>query len=261
MTSPVHGQDRWLRRFHPPPEGGVRLICFPHAGGSAAYYFPISQALSSSIEVLAVQYPGRQDRWREACIESVPELADRIFDSLRPWIRQPYAFFGHSMGAILAFEVALRIQSFLGTSPMQLFVSGRPAPSRGRNENIHQRDDAGLIMELRRHGGTDPRVFANRELLAAILPVARSDYKAVETYAWKSGPALTCPITALIGDFDQYITIDEVSAWSEHTHGDFDLHIFHGGHFHLDSCRPQVVDTIHGILADRLAQIHMRENG
>ncbi len=220
------------------------MLCFPHAGGSASYYFQLSQSLSPGIEVLAVQYPGRQDRRHEPCIDSIQDLADHISGALSPWADRPLAFFGHSMGAIVAFEVARRFQGHAAAVPSRLFASGRRAPSRHRDEDIHLRDDDGVVAELRRVGGTDQRVLDDNELRAVILPVTRCDYRANETYAWAPGPLLDCPITALVGESDPHVTIDEAAAWGDHCAGEFDLRVFPGGHFYLDACMPDVIETI-----------------
>jgi pyochelin biosynthetic protein PchC len=226
----------------------VRLFCFPHAGGSASYYFPFSQALGPDIETWAVQYPGRQDRRHEPLIDNIPELADRVYEALGDEGDRPFAFFGHSMGAVVAFEVARRLEQRARTAPVRLFVSGRRAPSRRRRGEVHLRDDSGLIAELRRVGGTDHRFLGDTELLAAILPVTRNDYRAIETYEWAPGSPLGCPVTALVGDSDPQTTADEASAWAEHSTGGFDLRILPGGHFYLDAGRAQVVDAISGAL-------------
>lgn len=110
MNDPVEDNGLWIRRFHPRPDGDVRLVCLPHAGGSASFFFPVSQAMPPSVDVLCVQYPGRQDRRAEPVIDSIPDLADQVFAALLPWADRPLAFFGHSMGATLAFEVARRLE-------------------------------------------------------------------------------------------------------------------------------------------------------
>lgn len=232
MSSPSADDNLWCRRFHPAPDAAERLVCFPHAGGSASFYFPVAEALSPAVDVLAVQYPGRQDRRREPGIDSVGQLAERAFGALRPWADRPLTFFGHSMGALVAFEVA-RLFERQGGGPVRLFVSGRRAPSRHRDEQVHRRDDDGIVAELRALSGTDPRVLGDEEVLRMVLPAIRSDYRAVETYRSAPGASVRCPVTAIIGDDDPRTSVDEATAWRDHTSGSFGLEVLPGGHFYL----------------------------
>jgi surfactin synthase thioesterase subunit len=247
MTTTAVDDNRWVRRFHPAPDTAPRLICFPYAGGSAGYFLPVSRALAPALDVLAVQYPGRQDRRLERQVDNLPELADRIAPALAGWTGGRYAFFGHSMGAILAFEVARRLER-TGTGPAWLFASGRRAPSIQREETVHLRDDAGFLAELRQLGGTDRRILADPELLAMILPVTRADYRATETYVCPPGPPLSCPITVLTGDRDPKTTVEEASAWAAHTTAGFDLKVFPGAHFYIEEHRSSVIDVIRDTL-------------
>ncbi|WP_326657858.1 thioesterase II family protein [Streptomyces sp. NBC_00385] len=233
----------WIRRFHPAPEARTRLVCFPHAGGSATYYFPVARALSPAIDVLAIQYPGRQDRRQEPCVEDIEKLADLVVEELGPWKDLPLTLFGHSMGATLAFEVARRLEA-AGTSPVALFASGRRAPSRVRDERVHLADDDRLIADITQLSGTDAAVLGDPEILRMILPAIRSDYKAAETYRYRPGPPLGLDVVALVGDTDQQVTVDEAAGWREHTTGSFELKVFPGGHFYLDSHVAQVLDLI-----------------
>jgi surfactin synthase thioesterase subunit len=233
----------WTRRFHPAPEAAVRLVCFPHAGGSAGFYFPVSGALSPETEVIAVQYPGRQDRRSEPCLDTVAELADAVLEPLLTWADRPLALFGHSMGASLAFEVACRLEE-RGVSPIALFASGRRAPSRHRDENVHLRDDDGLIAEVKKLSGTDSKVLDDEEIVRMILPAIRSDYKAAETYRWQTGGPLRSPIHVLVGQSDPRVTIDEAQAWREHTSSEFTLTTYPGGHFYLNTQLPRLVREI-----------------
>jgi surfactin synthase thioesterase subunit len=244
MTSFRSPGGEWVRCFHRSAESGVRLVCFPHAGGSASYYFPMSESMTPEIETLALQYPGRQDRRREGCIDSVAELTDHIFAALQSLDSRPFAFFGHSMGSILAFEVARRLEQETGRGPIWLFASGYPAPSRLRGGAVHLRADAGIVAELRSVGGTDPRWLDDEELLASILPAVRNDYRAIETHSADPDSRVGCPITMLVGDADPHTTLAEASAWREHTTGEFDLRIFPGGHFYLDEHESEVVHMI-----------------
>jgi surfactin synthase thioesterase subunit len=227
----------------------MRLVAFPHAGGAATYWFPMSRALQPDIEVLSVQYPGRQDRRAEKPIDNLLVLAERIAEVLRPWLDGPTAFFGHSMGASLAYEVA-RILERRGETPplVQLFASGRRAPARLRPESVHLRDDHGLVAEIRRLSGTDDGVLNDAELLRMVLPAIRSDYRAIETYRPPAGPVLGCPITAFTGDVDPQVSYEEALAWREHTTGAFDIQVFSGGHFYLADQQEAVLEEISGRL-------------
>lgn len=238
----------WLRRFHPSPDSPLRIACFPHAGGSASFFFPLSKALTPAAEVLAVQYPGRQDRRAEPPIDDIAVLAENVCRALAPWNDRPLALFGHSMGAVIAFEVARRLEA-QGTGPISLLASGRRAPSRHRAENVHQRDDKGIVAELRALSGTDQLLLDDEDVLQMILPAVRSDYRAIETYRSTPGAILRCPITLLTGDSDPRVSLDEAQAWSDHTAADFTLKSFPGGHFYLDGWPPQLVAEISTLLS------------
>ncbi|MFE2131222.1 MULTISPECIES: thioesterase II family protein [Streptomyces] len=240
----------WLRRFHPADDAPVRLFCFPHAGGAASWYFPMSRALSPHADVVPVQYPGRQDRRGERCVEDLMELADLVTRELLPWCDRPVALFGHSLGASLAFEVALRLREAGQPDPVALFASGRRAPSHHREDQwVHLAPDEELLAEIKALSGTDPAVLADDELLRSVLPAIRGDYKAAETYRYRPGPALTCPVTVLTGDADPAVTAEEAAGWADHTEGPFALHRFTGGHFYLSRHAAAVNDLVRGHLS------------
>lgn len=236
----------WIRGFGPASRSIVRLVCFPHAGASAGYFDALSRELLPLVEVVAIQYPGRQDRRAEPRFHSLTEIAAEIAEPLRDWAGIPFAFFGHSMGATIAFEVALRLEA-CGVAPLALLVSGRRAPSCHRDETVHLRDDDGLIAEVRRISGTDASRF-DEAALRRVLPRIRGDYEAVETYRYQAGPALTAPIHVHVGDLDPKCSLDEARAWREHTSGHFTMTVYPGGHFYLDRHKRQlnesIIDTI-----------------
>jgi surfactin synthase thioesterase subunit len=225
------------------------LFCFPHAGGAASYFHPWPALLAPGVEVLAVQYPGREDRAAEPCVTNIADLADQIHAALGSSLPQRFAFFGHSMGAILAFEVARRMARQAGRGPAHLFVSGRAAPPRQRQRNLHRAGIPALIAELRSLGATDPRILDDSEVLELILPTVLADYTASETYQFEPGPPLSCDITAMIGDHDWMNTPGDAAGWSAHTTGAFSLQVYPGGHFYLDDCRARVLEVISSSLA------------
>jgi pyochelin biosynthesis protein PchC len=234
----------WIRQFHPAPAAATRLVCFPHAGGSASYFFPVSRALSPDLDVLSVQYPGRQDRRHEPCVGDLATLADLIAPELEPWLDRPVTLFGHSMGATLAFEVARRLP---GADLTALFVSGRGAPTCPRDERMHLADDHRLVADLGRMSGTAAAVLGEDEILRSILPALRSDYRAAETYRYRPGPPLSCPVTALIGDRDDQVTPAEAQPWADRTTGRFDLRVFDGGHFFLNDHVPEILTLLRAV--------------
>ncbi|MDI6412737.1 thioesterase II family protein [Streptomyces albus] len=242
-VAPSPHSGLWLRLYRPASEARTRLVCFPHAGGSASYYHSVARTLAPHIEVLAVQYPGRQDRRHEPPVASLAELAAAVDDALGPWLDKPYAFFGHSMGALLAFEVVRRLEDRGERGPHRLFASGRRAPSCPRTENIHLRSDQGIVAHLKRLRSTDPMLLEDEELLAMFLPALRADYKAVETYEG-SRADVDCPVTVFSGESDPLTTRAEAEAWHAHTRREAEVLFYPGGHFFLDDHAAEVLEVI-----------------
>ncbi|MBB4689969.1 thioesterase II family protein [Paractinoplanes abujensis] len=239
--APRTGQ--WIQPFGVTRAGGPRLVCFPHAGGSASFYHPLA-VKTAGAEVLAVQYPGRQERRTEKPFTDLGEMADRIHAELASPAGSPLILFGHSMGAVLAYEVARRLESD-GARPLGVIVSGRRAPSVRLEETVHLRGDRALLAEVRQLSGTAAALLDDEEVVQMILPALRADYRAIETYQHRPGAGLTCPITALTGDSDPRAALDHVRAWDRHTTGGFDLRTFPGGHFYLTTQWAEVAAAIH----------------
>lgn len=244
-------ENSWIRSFHRRAGDGHRLVCFPHAGGSASYFYPLAKAFAAEpggpAEVVAVQYPGRQDRRAEPFAASIEELAEQIAAVLSDADDRPMTFFGHSMGATVAFEVARRVP------PATLVVSGRAAPSAHSPGTSHLLGDDQLIREVRALAGTDAALFADDDLIRMVLPAIRSDYRAIETYQPSPGVAIDVPIVALTGTEDPRVTVAEIAAWERHTHREFELRTFRGGHFYLDHHRPGIVALLGPGLRERAA--------
>ncbi|MFJ1749739.1 alpha/beta fold hydrolase [Streptomyces sp. NPDC088116] len=242
--------DLWLRRYRPCAAPAVRLVCFPHAGGSASSFLPFVRELPDEVEVLAVQYPGRQDRRAEPLIDNVESLVGPLADVLGAQSDRPLVLFGHSMGATVAYEVA-RVLERRGTGPAALVVSGRRAPTTSRRTAVHLYDDERLIAELRSLDGTDQSLLTDPELLELVLPAIRNDYRAVGHYVHRPGAPLACPLTVLTGVDDPDVTVEEAAAWRD-VAARAHVRTFPGGHFFLYQRTAEVCAAIVSALAPLL---------
>ncbi|WP_181697046.1 alpha/beta fold hydrolase [Nocardia sp. GTS18] len=227
---------QWIRVLRLDAARRRQLVCLPPGGASAAFYRDLARHLGPGIEVLAAQYPGRQDRFGDPLITDLHELADRIAADLLRQPPAPRALFGHSMGATVAYEVARRLASG-GQPVLELIVSGRPAPDFVETGLLHKASDADLIDNLERLAA-DPvpvRLLRTEPSLAdLVLPGVRADYQAVETYRHRPGPVLDCPVAAFVSTEDPTTSRAQAEQWQTVTDGPFSLHTFPGGHFYFD---------------------------
>jgi medium-chain acyl-[acyl-carrier-protein] hydrolase len=241
--------DPWVTRPRPNAGARVRLFCFPYAGGGASMYRTWAAHLPADIELLAVQPPGREERLRERPCCEAGDLVARAAAALDPYLDRPFAFFGHSMGALVAFELA---RALAGTNrhAMHLFVSARCGPRlRHRLPPMASLGDADLVRQLRRLGNTPEALLADPELLRVLLPMLRADLTLCEAYAYAPGKLLRCPITAFGGAFDEFVRRDDVLAWRAETESSFRAHMFPGGHFFLQDARARLLQVIAEALA------------
>lgn len=240
----------WLLR-KPSAGGSVRLYCFCYAGGNAMSFLPWQAALDPSIEVCAVQLPGRGARFREKTYSSMPPLVEALADVIRDHHTLPFAFFGHSLGGLLAFELARYCQRYCLPMPERLLVSGCDAPqysaSGGR---LHTLPDEALVGALKEYNGTPPEILENRELMALALPAIRADFALVETYRYRPGPPLNMPITVLAGKRDDHVLPQHLEGWRRETIDACRIQWFEGDHFFIHTERQAVLDCIGAELAD-----------
>ena len=220
-----------------------RLFIFPHAGGSAQDYVPFANAFSSDIKRLAVQYPGRGGNHDLASFKSIPHLAERVCEMLSPLDQSDgrVAFFGHSMGSLVAFDVARRLEA-AGNPISALFVSACGAPGRIGYEDIPG-SDRGLLNAVSEMTGADPQFLENEEFAAKILPTLRG-LKAIADYDCPPEATLSCPIFAFLADNDEIATYQKVLPWSERTTAQFSARVFAGHHFYLHDHLPELVNDI-----------------
>jgi len=248
MAAPV--RSPWFRRYRPIPDPRLRLVCLPHAGGSASAYRSWPALLPTDVEVLAVQYPGRQDRGHEPYPADMHELADAVTAALDPYLDRPLALFGHSMGASAAHEVALRLPNQLVHS---LFVSARLPPRHHRPRDPHQDDDA-LLADVRALDPAGSAVLDDPDLHELLVPPIRADYRIADTYRPSARPVVDVPVVAYVGDRDPSVNRAQMGAWAEITNAGFDLVVFPGGHFYLKACADRLTGDIGMRLGTRLAR-------
>lgn len=217
------------------PQAKARLFCFPFAGGNTLFYRSWSRHFPSEIELRPVRLPGREGRFKEACYREATPLAQALVEGLSSYLDLPFAFFGHSMGALLAFELARALRRRGDPGPFSLMVSGRSAPHLPLSRAIlHTLPDPALIDELRNYGGTPEIVLRNDEIMELFLPMIRADFAISETYVHTPDAPLKCPIRAFGGETDHMVSKTELDAWRQQTSDSFALRMFPGGHFYLD---------------------------
>ncbi len=213
--------------------GQPTLFIFPHAGGSAEYYIPFARAFSSKVKRVAVQYPGRRGTHDVGSFSAITDLADQACAMLDSGVRDggPVAFFGHSMGALVAFEAALRFEA-QGNSVAALFVSACAAPGRAGFEYVPEHD-RGLLDVVSELTGANREFLENEEFAAKILPTLRG-MRAIANYDCPADATVSCPIHAYLGDEDDVATYEKVQSWAQRTTGEFSARVFRGHHFYVD---------------------------
>lgn len=237
--------SEWVTTPHPVPGATLRLFCFPYAGGNALVYRGWSDALPASVEVCAIQLPGHGNRLREPLFDRLPQLIDTLAEQISPYLDKPFAFFGHSMGALIGFELARLLRRERQPLPEHLFVSGHRAPQKKREgKRTFELPQAEFIEELRRLNGTPREVIEHPELIDLMTPILRADFAIAQTYEYVDESPLDCDLTALGGLRDRDVTREHLEAWRTQTTGNFTVRMFPGDHFYLNTTRASLLEAL-----------------
>lgn len=227
--------DSWIPFRKPRPEARLRLFCFPYAGAGALIFRNWSESLPTDVEVCPVQLPGRGTRLTERPFTQLSPLVEALAQALVPLVDRPFAFFGHSLGALISFELARRVRRRYGVHPVHLFVSAGRAPQIAhRGPLIHTLPEKEFLAELRGLNGTPSELLDHKELMEIMLPLLRADFALYETYVYSTEPPLNCPISAFGGLQDRRVIDSDLEAWRAQTSFSFSLLMFPSDHFFLN---------------------------
>lgn len=242
----------WFSCPRPTPAARLRYWCMPYAGGGAAVWYPWAPHLGPVAELVAIRLPARESRLAEPPAIDLLALSRELATAIAPHTREPYALGGHSMGALLAFEVTRELRRRGSPPPVALIASGARAPDCPRTEpDLHHLPDDDFIREVdQRYQGIPPALLANREFLDLFLPALRGDLTAFETYRHHAEPPLDLPLLSLLGDRDPRVSTPQALAWRAHTTGDFISATFSAGHFFL----PHQIEVVTGKIRKFLAR-------
>ncbi len=239
----------WITCPRPRPDARVRLYCLPFAGGGASAYRAWGTSLPPWVEVCPVQLPGREDRYREPAHTSIVDLARALAREIIPRSDTPFAVFGHSMGAVLAFELARALRHAGAPAPLALMLAAYPAPHvPPARAAIHHLSRHDFIEEIRRLRGTPTAVLENQELMEFVLPILRADFQACDTYAYAPEPPLECPFVVFGGTDDREVDRQALDRWRELTSAACSLHMLPGTHFFVQTHADHVLATVSACL-------------
>jgi medium-chain acyl-[acyl-carrier-protein] hydrolase len=248
--------NSWVIYPQPNPQANLRLFCFPYAGGSSAIFRTWPNNLPSNVEVCAVEYPGRGRQIQSAPLTRLEPLVQAIAPVLVPYLDKPFAFFGHSMGGLISFELTRLLRSQYSLAPFHLFISARRAPQIPPTKPpLHVLSDPDLQSELHSLNGTPKAVLESAELMQIFLPILRADFAVLETYIYTQKQPLDFPITVFGGLQDQEVSRQELQAWREQTIAAFSLHDFNSDHFFIHSHQQLLLKLISQELQMRQASL------
>jgi len=225
-------------------QASLRLFCFPYAGGSPHAFRAWTDSLPDWIELYAANLPGRGNRLNEPPYTSLTELTQSLAQNIECYLGKRFAFFGHSMGALLSFELCRQLRRARGIEPDYLFVSGHRAPHLKDIAPVHNLPDAQFLEKVRELNGTPPEILENTELIEFMLPILRADFQLLETYSYLPDYKLNCPLEAYGGLEDSETGYEQISAWRDHTTNSFAQRMFPGDHFFINTARQSLLHQV-----------------
>jgi medium-chain acyl-[acyl-carrier-protein] hydrolase len=244
--------ERWFTRFSRQSRGQLRLFCFPYAGGDAQAFRNWPDDLSCGIDVVGVTYPGRGKRFGEPLVHDLPDLVDALVQAMRPMLDRPFAFYGHSNGALVAYELARQVSLRLMRRPEFICLAAKRSPLLPPEAPLHRLPDAAFLDVVKSYGGTPDTVLQTPELLDLYLPILKADFALSETYRLSASTRLAVPCHLISGAHDTVTHPKDVEAWHPLFSGPVSEHRIPGGHFFLHTHRREVTQIIDQMLAPAL---------
>lgn len=248
VTAPFRSQ-RWVVPVRA-MEGGMRLFCVPYAGGGPSMFRTWPAHVSPDVEIWSIHLPGRETRVNEPAIGDLPRLIHALGDAIEPCLDRRYAVFGHSIGALIAFELARELRRRGAPMPAHLFVSACPAPQIADTDRISDLPEHDFLNRLQQFNGTPPEVMAHPELMALMVPTLRADFALRDTYRHVSAPPLPCSISAFAGREDANVKVEAIEAWREQTDRQFRVWVLPGDHFFLRDAHTPLVSMVSRVLQE-----------
>lgn len=246
----------WFMPFKHNKNSYIRLFCFHYGGGSASAYREWANDIVEHVDLVAIQLPGRENRFGEPLLNNVSQVVNELYQNFASYLSQPFVFFGHSIGALIAFEFVRLLQKNGAPQPKYLIVSGTKAPQVPlKRRPIHHLSDLELLEKIRQYKGIPGYILEDKELMSIFLPIIRADFSISETYQYTSHKPLACPITALGGLNDDTFDSQDLLKWQAQTSVSFDHELLPGDHFFIRSSYQEVINIVNKVLYQEISKL------
>ena len=250
------GSNNWFVTFKPKKDALIRLFCFHYGGGSASIFRQWSKDVIQEVELVAIQLPGREERYNEPLLNNISQVIDNLLLHFNKYTDKPFILFGHSIGALIAFEFARTLRQRKMLQPKHLIVSGTKAPQVPlKKQHIHKLPKKQFIEELKKYNGIPDYIIEDEELISIFIPIIKADFSISETYNYSNKKPLSCPITALGGSNDNTFDADDLIKWQEQTSNAFIHQFLPGDHFFINTSYTEIINIINQSLYNEIKQL------